>query len=337
MGQTKTDFNADEFFIDGQHTPEERRVFMQSTFFPIAVAMYNTTNKAIRVGKIGYVAEGVPAVKSALIVSPEGFMVGKLKLEVSEYKFFVASDGVTEPDHNVMLSSVNPNYVRAKLSKSSKHVAVTALKYRAENTSKQVSHIVRSLVDNIVDTENTQTVSRRPSANMPANIVSYLADIVAGKSTLADMPLDVRTQFEDKYKVYASHVARFHAAVDAAKGMFDQDKWLLVQDINGGVIFGSVSPTGVLDALDIYKTSERGLPVSDHHEYAKFSVAPKWYPNYEAIPEECRRELDYSLMMLKVHANSNSASIFPATNMPEQYWPDIGAAVSGKVVLLPKC
>lgn len=328
MGRIKTKFNTDDLFLEGQHSSTEKQDFIQSPLFPIVATMYNTTDRAIRVGHI----TKNDTFCSALITSVEGFVVGKIRFNRSNsFDYSSTSNGTTEPSSNVLVSSTSANYIRAKLSKNSDHVAASWLRRNAIDAPRCVSNTIRNIADSVVDRAFGKSLSCRPYIEFSSEITTFLSDVVMNKKTMSEMSADMRQSFDAKYSQYEESCNKFNAAIDKAKTFFDQDKWVLVRDVNRGVILCAITPDNTVAALDIYKLGD-GLPHDHKYDYANYSIKPKWYPCYDAIPEEYRRELDYSLMMLKVHTRSNS--MIPED--PQGIWMDIGAANYGQITVLPK-
>jgi hypothetical protein len=337
VGKVKIKFNTDDLFLEGQHSTMEKHNFLRSPLFPIVATMYNTTDRKIRVGhivsnQISTSADPKETIMSALLTTPEGFMVGKVRCNRGVFDFSATSDGMSEPSSNVLISTASASYLRAKLSKTSDHVAAQWLRRTANDAIYCVSNVIRSISDTAVDRAYGRSVSSRPTVEYNADITTFLANVVMGNATMLQMPADMRQIFDGKYRDYSLNNAKFDEAIEKAKSFFDQGKWVLINGINHGVVLGAITPDGAVSGLEIYKWAE-GLPHGGVHDFARFSLTPKWYPSYDAIPEEYRRELDYALMMLKVHRNAASVNIDPNER---NIWMDIGAAGWGKVVVLPR-
>lgn len=337
MGKARIKFNTDDLFLEGQHSFIEKQSFIRSPLFPIVATMYNTTERKIRVGHIvnnqlSTSADPKETIMSALLTTPEGFMVGKVRCNRGTFDFSATSDGVSEPSSNVLISSTSANYLRTKLSKNSDHVAVSWLTRTSTDAIRAVSNVLRSISDTLVDKAYGRSVSSRPTVEYNSDITTFLSNVVMGKTTMLQMPADMRQTFDSKYNDYTINNNKFEEAIEKTKTFFDQGKWVLINEVNRGVILGAIFPDGAVAGLDIYKWGD-SLPHGETHDFAPFSLMPKWYPRYDAIPEEYRRELDYALMMLKVHRNADS--LIPQADH-RNIWMDIGAANWGKVMILPR-
>jgi hypothetical protein len=336
VGKAKIKFNTDDLFLEGQHSFMEKQNFIRSPLFPIVATMYNTTERKIRVGhivssQISTSADPKETVMSALLTTPEGFVVGKIRCNRGTFDYSATSDGVSAPSSNILISSTSANYLRLKLSKNSDHVAASWLRRGATDAICCISNVIRSITDTAVDRAYGRSVSNRPMVEYDADIITFLSNVVMGKATMLQMPAEMRQIFESKYRDYMLNNNKFEEAIEKAKSFFDQGKWVLIREVNNGVILGAIIPDGAVAGLDIYKIGD-SLPHGECHDFARFSVMPKWYSCYDAIPEEYRRELDYALMMLKVHRNADSLT----PNDERGIWMDVGAANWGKVTILPR-
>ena len=336
MGKAKIKFNTDDLFLEGQHSFMGKQNFIRSPLFPIVATMYNTTERKIRVGhivsnQISTSADPKETVMSALLTTPEGFMVGKVRCNRGVFDFLATSDGVSAPSSNVLISSTSANYLKVKLSKNSDHVAASWLRRTSTDAICCISNVIRSITDTAVDRAYGRSVSSRPMVEYDSDITTFLSNVVMGRATMLQMPAEMRQIFESKYRDYTLNNNKFEEAIEKAKSFFDQGKWVLIREVNNGVILGAIIPDGAVAGLDIYKIGN-SLPNGECHDFARFSVMPKWYSCYDAIPEEYRRELDYALMMLKVHRNADSLT----PNDERGIWMDIGAANWGKIMILPR-
>lgn len=328
MGTSKTKFNTNDLFVEGQHTPEERLNFIRSPLFPVVTTIYNTTDKTTRIGRV---TMGDTTI-SALITTEEGFIVGKLRYypHNKQYDFASVSDGLSEPSGNILISTSSVSYLRAKLSKNSSHVAAAWLRRNATDAKHCITNAIRGVIDSAVDKVYGSSVSQVPTVEFDADICTFMANVVMGKTTMLQMPSDMRQTFESKYRNYENNSQKFRDAIEKVKTFFDHGKWILIRNVNDGIILGAISHDGAVAGLNMY--SNGVLPHGESYDYAPFSLKPRWYPNFEAIPEEYRRELDYAMMVLKVHRNAES--VFPSEE--RQLWLDVGAASWSKILILPR-
>lgn len=335
MGRTRIKFNVNDLFLDGQHTPAEKQYLIRSPLFPVVATIYNAADKAVRVGQLicdQSVTDPAQMVMSAVITTSEGFVVGKVKYHRGNFQYLSVSDGVSDPGSSSLISTNSSNYIRAKLSKAADHVASRWLQQGINCATNCVADNIRTVADMAVDKAFGESVSCKPYVEFNSEITTFLSEVAMGAAVMTQMPSDMRQVFEDKYKKYEDRKNKFKASIDKAKSFFDQEKWVLALNVNGGVILGAINPHGAVAALDSYEI-DGSLPYAKDG-YADYTVQPKWYPNYEAIPDVYRSEVDYALMMLKVHRNSQN--LFPDVGGCNQLWMDIGASVTGKMLLLPR-
>lgn len=339
MRKPKIKFNTDEIFLEGQHTPEQKLAFTRSPLLSIALALYAASDKTVRVG---YIRRYFNEVREARIVTPEGFNVARISYDGTddlEFACQVASDNTSASWGGGAIESKNRHYVCKHLAKDSKHPVAKALRRTLAAAPKTVASILRRVVDSTVnDFYGNDERSHRAHLTFSSETEAFLAHIAMGKATMAQMPREMRQEFEAKYRTYEARSARFNTAISKAKEFYDRSKWGLVRDINDGIILFAIDNQPVVSALDIYNNSG-SLPDADH-SLVQYVVPPKWYPNYDAIPEEYRRELDYALMVLKTHAGGTTHfdGMFPSHNdiFKAKIWGDIGAAVNRNCILLPR-
>lgn len=348
----KNAFVMSELFVEGQHTPQDMQKFSRSPLFPIAATIYNTVDKALRVGHIKYTAlsaselDHIDPAKThmtAYLCTPEGLPVAKVTCKTGQFSFHTTYDVLSSgtsmgsPD----LTTKSANYIRAKLSKSSDHPALSSLQACIKSAQTVISQKLRNITDSLVDTFFGAGVSHRPTIEFSRAEGTYLADIVMGKATSMDIPPTVWQEIETKYQAHSHKAAKFDSAIEQAREAFDGDKWVFIPEINGGVMLGAIRPDGVHKALEAYQFGNY-LPSheSTEHIYADFVIPLKWYPSVEALPEDYKRELDYALVMLKAHRGSEAndePDLIPVTNYGKLgNWPQIGAFKRDSVIFLPK-
>ncbi len=348
----KNAFVMSELFVEGQHTPQDIQKFSRSPLFPIAATIYNTVDKALRVGHIEYRASGASELNhidpdktdmTAYFCTPEGLTVAKAICRTGQFSFHTTLDVLSSgtsmgsPD----LTTTNANYIRAKLSKSSNHPALSSLQACIRSAQTVISHKLRGITDSLVDKFFGNGVSRRPTIEFSSAEATYLADIVMGKATSMDIPPADWQGIEIKYQAHSHRAAKFDSAIEQAREAFDGDKWVFIPEINGGVMLGAIRSDGVQKALDAYRLGNY-LPSheSTEHTYANFVIPLKWYPSVEALPEDYKRELDYALVMLKAHRGSEAngePNLIPVTGYGKLgNWPQIGAFKRDSVMFLPK-
>jgi hypothetical protein len=324
VGKVKSSFNLDDMFLLAQSTPQERRTFISSNFFPIAAAIYNSTDKRVVVGD-------VKSLTSVKMVTPSGFTVCKLTRADGEFMFTTSMSPDEDLFYTTFLRSKNPNYLRSKLAKGSNHAAFAGLLEAVNLAENLFSQRLRGMVDSGVDKMFGRGLMQRPCFETDNVIASFLADVVMGKTTMLQMPAHLRQDFDTSYSAYEASSVKFDKTIDEFKKLFESGMWALSIRPHGEVVLSAISTEGVNTALDAYKSGSK-LPSYTDHNYATYTLNPTWYPSYEAIPEEYRRELDYRLMLLKAHRNSES--LIPDSR--DAWWFDLSSAKSGNTLILPR-
>jgi len=326
VGKVKSSFNLDDMFLLAQSTPQERRTFINSNLFPVAVAIYNCTDKRVLVGDI----KSSTPIK---MVTPSGFTV--CRLTRADNEFMVSTTTAPDDDlfYGTVLRSKNPNYLRSKLTKGSNHPAFTSLMEAVNLAENLFSYKLRGMIDSGVDLMFGRGLMQRPSfeADNLCKMASFLADVAMGKTTMLQMPAHLRQEFDTSYSTYEASSIKFDKTIDEFKKMFESGMWVLSIRPHGEVVLSAISTEGVNTALDAYKSGSK-LPSYTDHNYATYTLNPTWYPSYEAVPEEYRRELDYRLILLKAHLNSES--LIP--DLPNAWWFDLSSAKSGSTLILPR-
>jgi hypothetical protein len=217
------------------------------------------------------------------------------------------------------------------LSKGSNHPAFAGLLEAINLAENLFSHRLRGMVDSGVDKMFGRGLMQRPCLETDNVIASFLADVVMGKTTMLQMPAHLRQDFDTSYSAYEASSVKFDKTIDEFKKLFESGMWALSIRPHGEVVLSAISTEGVNTALDAYKSGSK-LPSYTDHNYATYTLNPTWYPSYEAIPEEYRRELDYRLMLLKAHRNSES--LIPDSR--DAWWFDLSSAKSGNTLILPR-
>lgn len=341
----KNTFVLSELFLEGQHTPQDIQKFSRSPLFSIAATLFNTTDKALRVGHVEYDSQPhynhIDPDKTnmtACLCTTEGLTVAKIACCAGNFSFYTTFDATTSTSMgNPELTTTNSNYIRSKLSKSSKHPALINLHNAIKAARTVIASKLRHIIDGLTDDFYGGGVSHRPRLDLDEKYITFLADIVMGNKTKESVRPSDWTVFEDAYQKHCQKTTKFDSAIDQVREAFDGDKWVLVH-VNRGVALGAIRYDGVQKVLDAYQSGD-WLPACDNSEYnyANFTIPLKWYPSYEAIPEDYKRDVDYALVMLKAHrgaAAEEDNNMIPQVNRCN--WPKIGAFKRDSVMFLPK-
>lgn len=338
MARTKKiKFDTDSIFIEGRNTKEEKASFITSPLFPIFASAYNASDNRIRVGNYKYNVNGWHEVT---IVSSVGFHIGALEgvdtSRESSYRFKSAHTPMVPATSigQTVIQSCNPRYLASKLSAKSTHPAVTTLRNDNDSAQRLIDTMVYSVIDAMIDKEYGSRGTRSPRVILNSTIATFISKVALGKASMADMPINMRREFDEVYANYTAQTDKFEKTIATTKDFIGGSgcgKWLLF-NLPDGVILCAIGSEAPESALDHYLTEGElpGFRGDKFSRYAQYALAPKWYPNYDAIPDEYRSELDYALTVLKVHRNSND--LFPKNDSygaDIKLWPSVGAAMYG--------
>lgn len=332
MAKTKIKFDLDNFFFAGQHTNAEREAFMKTPAFPVAVAAYNACEQQLRVGKFGYIGDS-DTINDVALVSPLGFNIASINFSGGEIQLFVAQNPWSISRSRV-ISTSNPKYVVNKLSKNSEHDARSHLIGRCDAARglQPLSQITFNFLGSAADTligSGTMGVPRINYGRWSPNedLLHYTALYFAGEVSKLEIPNETVKLFETFYSEYLAKRSKFHETIKTTIDMFSGDKWLIINDINGGVIVGSLSHAPILKAIETMGSTGR-WPNVNNYSYVEPVDEFKWYKSFDSIPEEVKSQIEMSLMMLKTH--TNSTTLFPTVRSGEwiSTYAEMGAVVS---------
>lgn len=344
MAKTRLKFDPDNFFLVGQHDIVERARFMRDEIFPLAVAAYNAAEGRVRMGQIQYREDG--SVVRVHLVSPVGLNVAFIDKQMDKMiRLMFYKTPLSYPMSSVpSLMTKNFRYMMNKLSKNSTHDAKDLL---ANSTSKAqpqraYSDILSDMIASVINRINGDGHRvERPRVEFSWNdeMCHLLALHFAGEITKNDISLEKLNDFEGRYKRYVTKRDKFVETMRGAVDFFTGDKWVLINDINKGVIVGAISGEPILEGVQtMIKTGS--LPHNTDQSYVREVVPFTWYPSFEDIPGDTRSDLEISLLMLKSH--TGSPSLIPNTDGESfSLYPEVGAAIrnyhaESRVIVLHK-
>lgn len=342
----KIKFDTNNVFFKNQHTPEQKAKFLRSPLFPVFVAAYNSTEGAIRVGEIREYAMTQKTNTKVMLVNDYGLGIGVLESNMGEqlsaldsfsYHSVTTAISSSFQSMNRLITTSNPRYLQSKLSSKSDHDAVTWLRRSVKEAKDAIGAAVRAMVDRCIDIANGESVASKPIVKMSERVGTYLALVVMGKMSFNEIPTAQRAAFDEAFKVYTEKQGKFENALRAAEEFVSGEKWLLIPDINNGVLLAAIIGDAIKPQIKNYQLT--GNLDINFSQYTNYSLAPEWYPSMQDIPEQYRTELEYSLTMLKTHRNSNEMIPTHDGWNPIQ-WPEVGAAMynnhSGKMLMLQR-
>lgn len=333
MGRTKQTFNVNELFLAGQCDADTRMKLIRSPLFGIVTNMYNrarSNGKQIRVGfinthSLAFNNGVVDVVKEVNIVSTQGVPIAMITNGSPSYNHIgIGIYGSHAEDSPARaLTSSNPKYVQNKFSVKSEHDVARTFDRAVTGAYEFFNVRVRGMLDGLVDNLYGERVVRAPNVDahrVGNDLVTFLLRMYAGERTPVEMPMDMRITAEANLRNYREQRQKFDAAIANAKEFMDGEKWLYVDNINKGVILGAIKPEPCHKALDVY--SESALPYYGAYEYVSPEAVFQWYPSFNDIPEETRKQLEFSMVMLKTHRNSHE--MLPQNTGDEKFWLEMG-------------
>jgi len=334
VGRTKQAFNVNELFLAGQCDSDTRMKLVRSPLFGIVTNMYNrarSLGREIRVGFVSthsFVGHGnsmVDVVKEVNVVTPQGVSVAMIINNSPSYNHIgvgIYGSHVEDAPCRALTSS-NPKYIQSKFSLKSDHDVANSFDRAVAGAYEFFDVRVRGMLDDLVDNLYGERTVRAPcvdASRLGNDLATFLLKLYAGERTLAEMPSDIRITADAHVKMYKEQRQKFDRAIAEAKEFMDGEKWFYVDNMNKGVILGTIKPEPCRKALDVY--SEAGLPYTGSYEYVLTEANFQWYPSFNAIPEDTRKQLEFSMVMLKTHRNSHE--MLPQNTSGAKFWLEMG-------------
>ena len=309
MARSVIKFNISDIFLEGQNSSDARVMLINSPLFGAVANLYNRSEKKVRVGHIdlGQDAYGINTfIKKVNIVTPYGYPVASVVSHNSAYDSVFFNVCPSPTSHMNRLSTSKPKYLQNKLGPKSNHEAATSFDHYIRQANYFLPEHFRSIIDHLTDRLSGRTNVHAPKCRVGDTLAHFLALCVKGEITQSEIPHEYRTQLDDNSKEYMSHLTKFADATNQVSEFCSGEKWIYMNNINKGVILGAVNTESSLAALNVYKMGEF-LPSASlaKYDYCKESVALKWYPSHEAIPDDLRQQVELSLVMLKPHRDSS--------------------------------
>ena len=334
-GKAKVKFDVRDLLFPEQHINEQEAAqsLIKSRVFSIIAQVYSESDKFLRVGKIvkGSAGEAV----NVEMVSPLGFLGCRVSEtapighggKVNFYLPFSPFSNEATANH---LSTANPRYLQSKIRPQMSHPVSSSLLAKISNARDAIPDRLRSMLDQMIDKMFGESICSSPkfdATKVSETTQTYMARLFAGEISLAEVPIAIRNEFDQSFKAYSNKRDKFGEAIQKGKDFVDGEKWVYIPGVNGGVVLGAISPEPMLAALDRY-TKGDSLPDLAHGDYKIVETIPfKWYKSFENIPDEYRRGLEYSLVMLKTHRGSDK--ILPDAEIIGKFWHEMGCYTVG--------
>lgn len=339
MGRTVKNFDFNNLFMDNQTDAATRQEIARSPYVGVIIAAYNLVNGGLRVGRVQRVCGNVQSpgpvyanrINVVNLVTPVGLPVARININSVQNTFDIcydaASGGMSEN-----LSTNNFRYMKNKL--MSRGDITQRFIDRVNANNGFFSACVYTMIDTLVDKAMGEATSSSPKFSSPMSmdrdLLTFMARHMAGEVTMLEMPNNLRAMFDTMYTEFSNKRVKFKEALQSACEFMDGDKWFFMNNVNDGVILGAIGKQPMLAALENYM-NHGSLPQSCEFNFCDTIVPFKWYPSFQDIPDQYRRELEYSLVMLKAHRGSDE--FIPEAGV-RQFWQEMGCYSAGNVHIL---
>jgi hypothetical protein len=314
MTRRTKSFNFNDLFLAGQNSATARNLLIRSPLVGVMANAYNRAGGRVRVGAIDTAADTY--IKSVYLVTTHGVPVAEVTSN-STYTdiYFNTSAGNSFVRHKSgwrRLNTGNPKYLQNKLSVKSEHEAADSFDDAVKDGYGWVGIELRGMIDRLVDQAMGEGVTRAPvfgeggfGHSIDASLITAMARVFAGEMSPHEVSISHRTEFQRLFNMYTDKREKFNGALVKAVDFLTGEKWIFANNVNGGVTVGAISDTGLLAAIEKYKSGE-ALPTQQegHFNYAVETVPMQWYPSFEHVPGEIRSGIEFSLAMLKTHRNA---------------------------------
>jgi len=306
MGKrTRVQIDVNEIFYGGIHDDATKTRIMKSHVWPVVVAIYSFTDRKLQVGPVCFGSE-----QYIHLLTKSGLPVAcvhsdnendKISILVTD-RTVVGCELNSTNGYSNRLETNNVRYAVSKFGSNAFHDVRDALLNALNQVENGINELMRQSLDTIVDKMAGRSMSL-PTIKVDSTTTTALARIAIGGEDRSTLPLETLQNMEKAYVDYLASMDFFKKTVDGATGMFTGDKWIVIDNLVGGIVVGAVSNQPMLVAYEAYKTSGV-LPTYNTFSYLDYKIPLKWYKNMDAMPFDLRSDLETSLLMLKTHTNS---------------------------------
>ena len=329
MGK-RVKFNIHDIFMEGQNTAADRTLFVTSPLFGIFTSLYNRADGKIKVGLLETSQNGIGDrwVKEVTVVNRYGLRLAEIdNLGGAAYSSITFELYRSPVEHNFVsqrMKSGNPKYIQHKLSKNSQHEIAATFDDVVRQGETALNAAIYRMIDASIDNKFGTSLSGMPvfDKRNTANdqMITFLAKYFAGEVQQSEMLPSHRSEFESMFAKYKENMEKFRTALKDTFDMISTEKWVFINNVNGGVLLGGIRPEPMCAAVEKYMANG-ALPMYSEFNFIDMSEPFKWYPSYQHIPEEIRQQLDFSMVMLKTH--TGCAGTLP-TEYGSHYYRELG-------------
>jgi hypothetical protein len=326
--------SATPFFLAGLHDDATRKEIQASRFWPIIVAAINQVkdpDDSLVVGPIERFTL-TKSLKSVDLVTRAGLRVCAVYRDDEDPDGCIAFGGINEPHRlggpwscmHVAVASKNVKYIVRKI-KYQDSDPYYAIHNRWRDTKQFLSYQLNCMMERAVRSNGVMP----ENINIPGYAATALVKAYMGEINKIDIPQHIVTQIETQYREYVNKKEKAKDCVSNLRQMLNNDKWVMLSDMDGAVIVGAISKRNLQAALDSYELSGE---IPDHNKFTYIdAIVPfKRYPSFDAIEDDIRRDIEMQLTMLKIHTNSDKPPLLTAndTERGHRVYADIGVMVS---------
>jgi hypothetical protein len=318
-----------DFFLEGMSNETERAQLIKSELWPLVTATINATDGKLRVGFIR-----MSGWQSVCMVNSVGFAVATIT-NTDKCRMHLMYEGVDPDGGWLLMKSKHAKYMVRKLRKPKEGAVPTSEYTSLLNAIKKVENTLDSLLRSVLVNSTYSAYPNRstPSAPLDEHLATILLRLYKGHLNPIDIPSQSINSLDHAFNRYLNSRESFETAFKSCRDLFNSDKWVLIYDyqycqnidspVRSSVIVGAVSRQPALAAINRYM-NEGQFPMNNLFTYSDITHPLKWYPSFEHIPDEIRKEIEIQLMMYKV--NRQSSQLLPRPVESFVQWTDGGIA-----------
>lgn len=332
----ETNINLKDLFLPELHDDASMKEATRSAVWPLAVACYGLGGGKMLIGN---------AHRTRIsMVTKENFHVVDVCLDGDGDYLVRTNVGPTSKLNNsLLIQSKHLRYVVKALSKDSLHDVrrwtLKKLDEAMQHINKSVCHAVEWSYSGMETGRGTR--DSKPSIELPLSITTALVRVIKGEMALTDLSPNIHAEIDKQYNKFTQARDKYRTVISEVRDFFSDDKWVIFNDVNGGMVVGGISKQPLLAAVEYFDNEGSGRNFPSIHSYNYVDVVEpfRWYRSFDAMPEAMRESIKMRLMMLKVHTNSEG--LFPNPEANVSFYPSVGAYMSKEysgspVVMLSK-
>lgn len=216
------------------------------------------------------------------------------------------------------IESKNVRYIVKKLGESSNHDVYICIHHALNRAATGLGEMVRGLLGDSFYAMTGKYLHRSiPSLSDSNGNYALLLRHFMGEVKREELSLETVRKLDSDYKRWLDESNALRTALERFNTVFSHDKWLVMPQVNGGVIVGALSFHPLQSAVREAANDNGLLPSANNFNYVQEVVPFKWYKSFDSIPEGILAELNLSALMLKAHTGSEE--LFPRVERDKVY------------------